>query len=66
MQKLVGIAAAVLVSSQAAQAQDSRASPPLPSFPQVYETADLKIRVEKVADGSRIRGASPGCRTATC
>ena len=29
----------------------ARASPPLPSFPQVYETADLKIRVEKVADG---------------
>jgi glucose/arabinose dehydrogenase len=40
-----------LLAGQAAQAQDSRASPPLPSFPQVYETADLKIRVEKIADG---------------
>ena len=40
-----------LLASQAAQAQDTRASPPLPSFPQVYETADLKIRVVKVADG---------------
>ena len=27
------------------------ASPPLPTLPQVYETADLKIRVVKVADG---------------
>jgi glucose/arabinose dehydrogenase len=34
-----------------AQPQNARASPPLPSFPQVYETADLKIRVEKIADG---------------
>ena len=41
----------MLLAGQAAQAQDSRASPPLPSFPQVYETADLKIRVVKVADG---------------
>jgi glucose/arabinose dehydrogenase len=40
-----------LLAGRAAQAQDSRASPPLPSFPQVYETADLKIRVEKIADG---------------
>ena len=40
-----------VLAGQVAQAQDSRASPPLPSFPQVYETADLKIRVEKVADG---------------
>ncbi len=47
----VGLAAAVVLAGQGAQAQDSRASPPLPSFPQVYETADLKIRVEKVADG---------------
>ena len=46
-----GLAAALVLAGQAAQAQDSRASPPLPSFPQVYETADLKIRVEKVADG---------------
>ena len=51
MRKSVGFAAAMLLATPVAQAQDSRASPPLPSFPQVYETADLKIRVEKVADG---------------
>ena len=51
MRKSVGLAAALLWTGQAAQAQDARASPPLPSFPQVYETADLKIRVVKVADG---------------
>jgi len=51
MRKLVGLAAAVALAGHAAQAQDSRASRPLPSFPQVYETADLKIRVVKVADG---------------
>ena len=36
---------------EAALAQDPRGSPPLPSFPEVYETADLKIRLEKIADG---------------
>ncbi len=46
-----GLAAMLVLAGQVAQAQDSRASPPLPSFPQVYETADLKIRVDKVADG---------------
>jgi aldose sugar dehydrogenase len=51
MRKSVGIAAALLWAGQTAQAQDSRASPPLPSLPQVYETADLKIRVVKVVDG---------------
>jgi len=51
MRILAGLAALFVLVAQAAQAQDSRASPPLPSFPQVYETADLKIRVEKVADG---------------
>jgi glucose/arabinose dehydrogenase len=45
-----GLAAVLVVAGQAVQAQ-SRASLPLPSLPQVYETADLKIRVEKVADG---------------
>jgi glucose/arabinose dehydrogenase len=45
------VAAVLLVAGQAVQAQGSRASTPLPSLPQVYETADLKIRVEKVADG---------------
>ena len=51
MRTSIGLAAALLFAGQTAQAQDSRASPPLPSFPQVYETADLKIRVVKVADG---------------
>ncbi len=51
MQKLVGVAAALLVLGETAQAQESRASPPLPTLPQVYETADLDIRVVKVADG---------------
>ena len=51
MRKSVGVAAAVVLAGQVAQAQDPRASPPLPAFPQVYETADIKIRVVKVADG---------------
>jgi glucose/arabinose dehydrogenase len=45
------LAAVLVLGSQAAQAQGSRASPPLPALPQVYETADVKIRVEKIADG---------------
>lgn len=45
------IAATGFLAADAAIAQDPRASPPLPEFPQVYETADLKIRVEKIADG---------------
>jgi glucose/arabinose dehydrogenase len=45
-----GLAAVLVVVGQAAHAQ-SRASLPLPPLPQVYETADLKIRVEKVAEG---------------
>jgi glucose/arabinose dehydrogenase len=44
------IAAVLLVAGHTVEGQ-SRASLPLPSLPQVYETADLKIRVEKVADG---------------
>jgi glucose/arabinose dehydrogenase len=51
MRIFAGLAAVLVLAGQVAQAQDSRASPPLPSFPQIYETADLKIRVEKVADG---------------
>jgi glucose/arabinose dehydrogenase len=51
MRNSLSLAAAALLAVQAAQAQDSRASPPLPSLPQVYETADLTIRVVKVADG---------------
>jgi glucose/arabinose dehydrogenase len=45
-----GLAAVLVIAGQAVQAQ-SRASLPLPPLPQVFETADLKIRVEKVADG---------------
>ena len=46
-----GLAVVLMLAGQAAPAQESRASPPLPSLPQIFETADLKIRVDKVADG---------------
>jgi aldose sugar dehydrogenase len=51
MPKRLGLAAALLTMGPAAHAQDSRASPPLPQLPQIYETADLKIRVVQVAEG---------------
>ncbi|HVS22349.1 MAG TPA: PQQ-dependent sugar dehydrogenase [Gammaproteobacteria bacterium] len=55
MFKISCAAVAVLGLSAAAPhvvgAQDPRASPSLPTFPQVYETADQKIRVVKLADG---------------
>lgn len=51
MRTLLAFAATALLADAVALAQDSRASPPLPTLPQVYETADLKIRVVKVADG---------------
>ena len=51
MRVSAGLGLLCVVLGSAAQAQDSRASPALPSFPQVYETADLTIRVEKLADG---------------
>ena len=51
MRVSAGLGVLSVVLGSAAQAQDSRASPALPSFPQVYETADLTIRVEKLADG---------------
>ena len=38
-------AAAAIVSSGTPFAQDLRSSPPLPQFPQVYETSEQKIRV---------------------
>jgi aldose sugar dehydrogenase len=44
-------AAAAIVSSGTPFAQDLRSSPPLPQFPQVYETAEQKIRVELLAEG---------------
>ena len=45
------VAAATVLSSGVCYAQDLRSSPPLPQFPQVYETADQKIRVELLAEG---------------
>ncbi len=48
--KVIMVLAAGL-TAQAALAQDPRGSMPLPKFPQVYETADLKIRVVELADG---------------
>jgi len=54
MHKLAVLAAALAASVVVARngnAQGFRSSPPLPSFPQVYETADLKIRVVLVAGG---------------
>lgn len=51
MRRSIGLAATLLLLGHGAEAQDSRASPSLPSLPQIYETADVKIRVEKLADG---------------
>jgi glucose/arabinose dehydrogenase len=51
MRTLLAFAALAFWADRVALAQDARASPPLPSFPQVYETADLKIRVVEVASG---------------
>ncbi len=45
------MAAAFASTAGIARAQDLRASPPLPTFPYVYETADQKIRVVELADG---------------
>ena len=45
------VAAATIVSSGAPRAQELRSSPPLPQFPQVYETSEQKIRVDLLADG---------------
>jgi len=45
------VAVAILAGETAVGQGDPRASPPLPQFPQVYETADLKIRVVQVAGG---------------
>ena len=50
MRNSVGLAA-VLVSNGAPRAQDLRSSPPLPKFPQVYETSEQKIRVDLLAEG---------------
>ena len=44
-------AAAAILSSGTPFAQDLRSSPPLPQFPQVYETSEQKIRVELLAEG---------------
>jgi glucose/arabinose dehydrogenase len=46
------LAALVLAGgARTAAAQDARGSMPLPAFPQVYETADQKIRVVELANG---------------
>jgi glucose/arabinose dehydrogenase len=50
MLKVFG-ASAALFASAIALAQDPRGSTPLPQFPQVYETADLTIRVVQLAGG---------------
>jgi glucose/arabinose dehydrogenase len=49
--RAAAVAAATVLSSGASYAQDLRSSPPLPQFPQVYETAEQKIRVELLAEG---------------
>jgi glucose/arabinose dehydrogenase len=45
------LAAVAFCNGETALGQESRASPPLPSLPQVYDTVDLKIRVVEVAGG---------------
>jgi glucose/arabinose dehydrogenase len=47
----LAIASAAAFATQAALAQGPGAPLPLPRLPQVYETADLKIRVVQLADG---------------
>jgi aldose sugar dehydrogenase len=47
----VAVAIAFAFASHVGRAQDARGSPPLPTFPQSYETADQKIRVVQLADG---------------
>jgi hypothetical protein len=54
MHKLAVLAAnlaASVVVARNGNSQGLRSLPTLPSFPQVYETADLKIRVVLVAGG---------------
>ena len=46
-----GLGAAAALTSFPSGAQDLRASPQLPTFPQVYETSEQKIRVVQLADG---------------
>ncbi len=48
---VAAFAAVALCNGETALGQESRASPPLPTLPQVYDTADLKIRVVEVAGG---------------
>ena len=40
-----GVGLAAVLMSGTANAQDLRGSPPLPVFPQIYETSEQKIRV---------------------
>ena len=48
---VIAVAIALASASNVGRAQDARASPPLPSFPQIYETADQRIRIVQLADG---------------
>jgi glucose/arabinose dehydrogenase len=47
----VAAVAMAFATAGSARAQDARGSPTLPTFPQVYETADQKIRVVELAEG---------------
>jgi hypothetical protein len=64
MRKSAGLAAVLLLVGHGAEGQDSRASPPLPALPQIYEMADVKIRVKKVADG--LANPSAATRSTSC
>ncbi|HLF11128.1 MAG TPA: PQQ-dependent sugar dehydrogenase, partial [Gammaproteobacteria bacterium] len=46
-----GVGLAAVLMSGTANAQDLRGSPPLPVFPQIYETSEQKIRVVELANG---------------
>jgi aldose sugar dehydrogenase len=49
--RVAALSLAVALATVSATAQDLRGSPPLPTFPQVYETSEQKIRIVKLADG---------------
>jgi len=50
----------------AAQAQDFTQAPPLPDFPQFYQTTEYPIRVDLVADGLANPWSIAFCLMATC
>ncbi len=45
------LAVLLLITTEAVVAQDFSAAPPLPSFPQFFETTEYAIQVDLVADG---------------